>query len=246
MTKHWAVERKSLHFQLASHLRDMIMEGEFKPGERIQEQDLSDRFDVSRTPIREALMVLAAEGLLTLTPNRGARIALPTAEEIEELYPLIGALEGLAGELACARITDAEIKRISKLHKKMVAHFRRNEFVASKKLNREIHEAIFAAAGNASLTAVYQNLMIRTHSIRYFVRKSPERWNQAIEDHEQMMAALRERDGSLLGQVLREHLQHKVGMIKDALADLCEAAPASEKKTGETGSGSQKTATPLT
>jgi DNA-binding GntR family transcriptional regulator len=220
MMKHWVVERKSLHCQLASHLRDMIMEGVLKPGEKIHEQELSDRFQVSRTPIREALRVLAAEGLLTLTPNRGARIALPTEEEIEELYPLIGALEGLAGELACARITDAEIGRLEELHKKMVAHYRRNEFVASKKLNREIHEAIFAAAGNASLTSFYRNLMIRTHSIRYFVRKSPERWQEAIDDHEQMMAALRDRDGVRLGQILREHLRHKVGMIKEALGEL--------------------------
>jgi DNA-binding GntR family transcriptional regulator len=220
MTSQWVVERKSLHDQLATHLRDMIMEGVLKPGEKVQEQELSNRFQVSRTPIREALRVLAAEGLLTLTPNRGARIALSTEEEIEELYPLIGALEGLAGELACARITDAEIKRIEELHRKMVAHYRSAEFVASKKLNREIHEAIFAAAGNASLTSFYRNLMIRTHSIRYFVRKSPERWQEAIDDHEQIMAALRDRDGARLGQILREHLQHKVGMIKEALGEL--------------------------
>jgi DNA-binding GntR family transcriptional regulator len=226
MTSQWVVERKTLHGQLASHLRDMIMEGVFKPGEKVQEQDLCDRFGVSRTPIREALRVLTAEGLLTLTPNRGARIALSTVEEIEELYPLIGAFEGLAGELACSRITDAAIKRIQQLHEKMVAHYQKNEFVASKKINREIHEAIFEAAGNASLTAHYRNLMIRTHSIRYFVRKSPERWRQAIDDHEQIIRALQARDGARLGQILREHLQHKVGMIKEALAELRE--PASE------------------
>ena len=198
----------------------MIMEGVFKPGEKIQEQDLCERFGVSRTPLREALRVLAAEGLLTLTPNRGARIALSTVEEIEELYPLIGALEGLAGELACARITDAEIDRIEKLHETMLAHYKRGEFVASKKVNKEIHDAIFEAAGNASLTLQYRNLMIRTHSIRYFVRKSPERWRQAIDDHEQIISALRARDGARLGQTLREHLQHKVGMIKEALEEL--------------------------
>lgn len=220
MTSQWIVERKSLHGQLASHLRDMIMEGVFKPGEKVPEQDLCDRFGVSRTPLREALRVLAAEGLLTITPNRGARIALSTVEEIEELYPLIGALEGLAGELACSRITDAEIHRIEELHKKMVAHYRKGKFVASKKINREIHEAIFEAAGNPSLTALYRNYMIRTHSIRYFVRKSPERWRQAIDDHEQIIRALRARDGVRLGQILRDHLQHKVGMIKEALEEL--------------------------
>jgi DNA-binding GntR family transcriptional regulator len=220
MNNQWVVERKTLHGQLASHLRDMIMEAVFKPGEKIQEQDLCDRFGVSRTPIREALRVLAAEGLLTLTPNRGARIASSTVEEIEELYPMIGALEGLAGELACSRITDAEINRIEELHQRMVAHYQKGEFLASKKLNQQIHEAIFEAAGNAALTTQYRNLMIRTHSIRYFVRKSPERWREAIDDHEKIIRALRARDGLRLGQILREHLQHKVGMIKEALDEL--------------------------
>jgi DNA-binding GntR family transcriptional regulator len=226
MTSQWVVERKTLHDQLAAHLRDMIMEGVFKPGEKIQEQDLCVRFGVSRTPIREALRVLAAEGFLTLTPNRGARIALSSVEEIEEFYPIIGALEGLAGELACSRITDDEIKHIEKLHERMVARYHKGELGASKRLNREIHEAIFEAAGNAALTAHYRNLMIRTHSIRYFVRKSPERWREALDDHERMITALRARDGVRLGQILREHLQHKVGMIKEALEELRNPEPA--------------------
>jgi DNA-binding GntR family transcriptional regulator len=226
MTNQWVVERKTLHDQLAAHLRDMMLEGVFRPGEKIPEIDLCARFGVSRTPIREALRVLAAEGFLTITPNRGARMAQSSVEEIETLYPIIGALEGLAGELACARITDAEIKHIEDLHKRMVAHYRAGKIAASKKLNREIHEAIFEAAGNAPLTVNYRNLMIRTHSIRYFVRKSPERWREAIEDHEKIIGALRSRDGARLGQILREHLQHKVGMIKEALEDLRISEPS--------------------
>jgi len=226
MTSQWVVERKSLHDQLAAHLRDMIMEGVFKPGEKIQEQDLCDRFGVSRTPIREALRALAAEGFLTLTPNRGARIAKPSVEEIEELYPLIGALEGLAGELACARITDEGIRRIEGLHRRMMAYYRKGKLAETKKLNRQIHEAIFEAAGNASLTAQYRNLMIRTHSIRYVVRESAERLRESQKDHENMIAALRARDGIKLGQILREHLNRKIEMIKDALEEACSTEPA--------------------
>ena len=220
MTNAWLVERKALHDQLASYLRDMILEGLFQPGERLQEQKLCDQFGVSRTPLREALRVLAAEGIVTLTPNRGARIALSTLDEIEELYPLIGALEGLAGELACARITDAEIGHIVGLHDRMVAHYRNGEIVAFKKLNGEIHEAIFEAAQNPSLTAHYRNLMVRTHSARSIVRMSPARWREAIDDHETMIAALRKRDGDRLGQILREHLKHKIGIIREAFDQM--------------------------
>jgi DNA-binding GntR family transcriptional regulator len=226
MNSQWVVERKTLHDQLAAHLRDMIMEGVFKPGEKIQEQDLCDRFDVSRTPIREALRVLAAEGYLTLTPNRGARIAKPSVEEIEELYPLIGALEGLAGELACARITDEGIRRIEGLHNRMMAHYRKGRLAETKKLNRQIHEAIFEAAGNAALTANYRNLMIRTNSIRYLVPESAERLRESQDDHEKMIGALCARDGIRLGQILREHLKRKVGMIKDALEEARSIEPA--------------------
>jgi len=220
MNEHSQIVRRSLHDEIVTQLRDMIIDGALTPGRKVPEAQLCARFGVSRTPMREALKVLAAEGLLQLLPNRGAVVAKITRAEIEELFPIMGALEALAGELACARISDAEIARIHALHTAMVEHYKRGEWLPYPKLNRAIHEAIFAAAGNAALSSLYQQLILRTHAVRFMAKKSPARWAQAIADHAEILAALERRDGPGLAQVLSLHLRHKVETVEEALAEL--------------------------
>jgi DNA-binding GntR family transcriptional regulator len=214
------IARKSLHGELVAVLRDMILGGELKPGDKIPEAALCARFGVSRTPLREATKVLAAEGLLQLLPSRGAMVARISNAEIEELFPIMGALEGLAGEIACKKASEAEIAAIRKMHDEMVGCYERNEYASYAKLNRAIHEAFFTAARSPVLTGYFNNLIIRTHAIRFVARKSLERWREAVEDHEKMIAALEARDGPLLGELLREHLRHKIGMVNEAMAAL--------------------------
>jgi DNA-binding GntR family transcriptional regulator len=214
------IPRRSLHGELANLLRDMMVNGELKPGEKVSEQALCARFGVSRTPLREALKVLAAEGLLILSPNRGASVARVTPQEIDELFPIMGALEALAGEIACTRITPAQLAKLREMHEAMVEHYRHGESAPYLRLNRALHEKIFEIAGNHALTQMYQTLMVRIHAVRFIAKKSPERWKEAIEDHDRMMEALTARDGARLGAVLREHLRHKAGMVHEALAEL--------------------------
>lgn len=220
------IARRSLHDELVELLHDMLLAGELKPGEKVNEQALCARFGVSRTPLREALKVLASAGLVSLSPNRGASVVRITPEEIDELFPIMGALEGLAGELACARITDAEVAEIRRMHDAMVEHYERGEASKYLKLNRAIHEAIFAAAGNAELTALYHTLMIRTHSVRFIAKKSPHRWKEAIDDHVEIMDALEKRDAQRLSGLLNLHLRHKAGMVHESLHEGAEAAAA--------------------
>jgi DNA-binding GntR family transcriptional regulator len=212
------IVRRSLHDEVVLQLRDLIVEGFLKPGEKIQEAALCRQFGVSRTPLREALKALAAEGLLTLLPNRGAIVAKITPEAITELFPIMGALEALAGELACGSITEEALAELWVAHRHMVAHYERGEWAAYSKLNRGIHEAIFAAAGNPSLTALYHQLQVRTHSVRLIAQKSAARWQEAVEDHEKIMAALEQRDGKALAQTMIMHLQHKAETVKEAMA----------------------------
>lgn len=181
----------------------MIVEGDLKPGQKIPEPELCTRFGVSRTPLREALKVLAAEGIVQLLPNRGAVVAKITHEEIEQIFPIMGVLEALAGELACERISEEDLEKLRRLHKTMIGHYRRGEWLPYSKLNRAIHEAIFTAAGNASLSSIYQQLIIRIHAIRFVAKKTPERWDQAADEHEQMMEALERRDGKRLAKIMR-------------------------------------------
>lgn len=217
------IPRRSLHGELAGLLRDMMVSGELKPGEKISEQALCTRFGVSRTPLREALKVLAAEGLLNLSPNRGASVARVTPQEIDELFPIMGALEALAGEIACNRITPAQLEQLRGMHETMVEHYRQGEAAPYLRLNRAIHEKLFEIAGNSALTQHYQTLMVRIHAVRFIARKSPERWQEAIREHECMMEALIARDSVRLGSILRDHLRHKAAMVHEALAELDQA-----------------------
>ena len=211
------IARRSLHDEIAALVRDMIVRGELEPGARVPEQQLCARFGVSRTPLREALKVLGSEGLLTLLPHRGAIVAKVTPREIEELFPIMGALEALAGELACRRATAEEIAGIRDLHARMVERFAAGDRSGYARLNEAIHEAIFAAAGNSELAHLYAQLMMRIHRVRFIARMSPARWREAVEDHEAIVEALEARDGARLAAVLRAHVEHKAATVLEAL-----------------------------
>lgn len=207
MTK---IMQRNLYREVADRIGDLIEHGELAPGDRISEKQLCDRFGVSRTPLREALKVLATEGLIELMPNRGARVVRLTLKNVKDTYDLMAALEGLSGELACQYISDAEITAIRQLHNTMLEHYRNRDLLPYFKVNRQIHESILAAANNDVLQETYSNLNQRVKRVRYSKKMTERYWSQAVKDHENMMAALENRDGALLGQILRDHLCNKI------------------------------------
>jgi DNA-binding GntR family transcriptional regulator len=211
------IVRRSLAEVLADRLRDLIVAGDLSSGSKIEEPELCLQFGVSRTPLREAVKILANEGLVVLTPNRGARVATTTVDEIAELFPVMGALEGLAGELAAKRLDGKVLARIETLHAAMVTCRKIDDWLGYSKANRAIHEAIFVVAGNATLHQIYQQLMVRTHSVRFVTKQPVPAWDQAVADHEAMMLALRARDGVKLGRILRRHLENKARSVIAAL-----------------------------
>ncbi len=211
------IPRASLHHQLTARLRDMIIDGDLRPGERVPEKALCERFGVSRTPLRETLKVLASEDLLELLPNRGARVVRLTVADVDELFPIMGALEGLAGEFACTHVTDEEIAEVRALHYQMVLHYTRGQLTEYFRLNQQIHECIIEAACNPSLLRLYRGLAGRVRRARYMANMSKAQWAQAIEEHEAILAALAARDGTRLAQVLQTHLRHKCETVKESL-----------------------------
>jgi DNA-binding GntR family transcriptional regulator len=217
-----AIHRKSLHDELVTLLRNMIFEGELGPGSRIPESRLCDHFGVSRTPLREALKVLSVEGLVCLFPNKGARVVLVTRKEIEDIVPVLGILAALAGELACANIKVDELARIRSAHAQMVEYFRAGDQRSYSELNHAIHDAIFEAAGNKTLSDTYNMLQTRLRSIFFVTPKTPPQWADAVADHEEMMSALQAKDGARFAAIARRHISHKADMIRIAL-DTIEA-----------------------
>jgi DNA-binding GntR family transcriptional regulator len=211
------IVRRTLHDELLDRLRQMVIDGDMVPGEKVPEKDLCERFGVSRTPLREALKVLASEGLVTLTPNRGAMIAELTLEDLEEAFPVMGALEALSGEMACANITDREIAEIRNLHREMIAHYESRKLRAYFRANQRIHELILAAARNQTLSTLYRSLEGRIRQARFLANMSEARWAQAVQEHEGMIEALAARDGARLGSILKSHLANKFETVKESL-----------------------------
>ena len=214
-----AIERRPLFQQIANRIRIMIQDGDYEPGQRLQEKELSERFGVSRTPLREALKVLASEGLVTHEPNRGATITKLTDAELAETYPIMGALEGLAGELACQHATDGEIAEIEDLHEEMVEAHNKRALADYYEINQKIHAAIFAAARNGLLTRNYEQLTGRARRARFRGTMSEERWAQAVDEHKKILAALKARKAKALSEILRRHVDTKFETVREGLTE---------------------------
>lgn len=208
-----AKSRSSLHEMLVSRLREMIVEGRLERGARIAELQLCESFGVSRTPLREALKVLAAEGLVDLFTNRGAWVANPSLEDLRELFTVIAALDGLAGELAAVRITEEELAAIRVLHTDLVSAFHEGDRHQYFRLNQAIHDSILEAAANSALKAAHGSVSGRILGVRFRSNLSPARWDESVREHEVIMHLLELRRPTELGQFLRAHIMNKFDAI---------------------------------
>ncbi len=211
------IERRPLFEQLADRVREMILAGDYAPGQRLQEKEMSELFGVSRTPMREALKVLSSEGLVTLAPNRGAAVTRLNDDELAETFPIMGALEALAGELACTHATDEEIEHVARLHAQMIDAFSRRALADYYKVNESIHTAILEAARNSTLTKQIEQLAGRVRRSRFQGEMSDDRWRQAVDEHEHIMDRLSARDGAGLADALRRHVDTKFETVKEGL-----------------------------
>ena len=131
------IERRPLHEEVIDQLRDRIVQGELAPGARLNERVLCEQLGISRTPLREAIKMLATEGLVDLLPNRGAIVTPLKAANIADTLAVMGALESLAGELACANASDTQIGEIRALHYEMLAHHARRDLEIGRASCRE-------------------------------------------------------------------------------------------------------------
>ena len=207
-------EPSTLHANLVERIRELVIEGDLEPGAKVPERILCERFNVSRTPLREALKTLASEGWLEILPHKGARVTRLSEEDVDQMFPIMGALEALSGELACANLSEEQFAEIRALHYQMVLHYTRRELAPYFQINQLIHEKILAAAANPLLVQMYQTLSGRIRRARYVANMSEDRWAQAIEEHEEMLSALASRDGQSLANVLRRHLSNKCETVK--------------------------------
>jgi DNA-binding GntR family transcriptional regulator len=194
---------------VVEHLRNLIVEGVLAAGMKLNERELCETMGISRTPLREALKVLAAEGLIDLPPNRGATVSRMSDTEIWETFEVMSGLEALSGELAAERISAAEIDEIKALHYAMLACRTQNDLPGYYSRNQTIHNKINEAARNSVLRQMYLSINRRLLALRFKSNFHADKWDRAVHDHEEMIKALEARDGKRLGAILRQHLLDK-------------------------------------
>lgn len=211
------IEKLTLHDQVANQLRDLIIEGVLEPGSRIDETDLVDRLGVSRTPFREALRTLAAEGLLVIRPSKGSIVRKLKHDEVYSMLEVLAEIERLGGRLACERASPAELTELLNIHDRMMTLYEARDRLPYYKLNQLFHSRVAMASRNATLIEVQANIQSRLKRIRFVGNRKPEDWANAVADHEEMAAALRVREGSRLGELLATHLMRTWDRVKDSL-----------------------------
>ena len=213
----------SLHEDIVNRLREMILEGALPPGEWIAEIKLCSDLHISRTPLREALKVLASEGLVKLVQNRGAMVTEVGVEEIAELFQIMGPLEELIGRLAAVRMSEPDVAAVEAMHREMVGFHRAGRRRDYYLTNQAIHLRFAELSGNAILASTYANFAGRIRRARYLANLSDARWAESVREHAAFMMALKERDASAFGALLREHSQRTGQVVCVALRELSPA-----------------------
>lgn len=198
---------------VAERLREQIVSGELPPGTRLGEVHLARRFGVSRTPVREALKLLAREGLVEIVAHRGARVAPLEIEELARTVEVMGALERLVGELAVARATAEDVEAVQAAHGRMLEAWRQRDLPAYFTANQAVHFALVAATHNPVLLETYDRLNARIRRHRLMANLAPRRWAEAVAEHEHILELFLARDGAGLGRALAEHLDHKLAAL---------------------------------
>lgn len=211
------IVRPSLHDQVVARLRDMIVEGTLEAGARIHETDVGRHLGVSRTPLREALKVLASEGLVELIPTRGAVVRRLMQKDVHDMLTVLASLEQLAGRLACAAATDRQIAALRALHDEMMERYAARDRLRYFKLNQEIHSSFVRLTDNETLRAIHEPMQARLKRIRFIGHEGPEKWALAVGEHVLMIEALEARDGERLGDILSRHLLSSWERVRDAV-----------------------------
>jgi DNA-binding GntR family transcriptional regulator len=201
-----AVAARPLPQQVANVIRDMIIHDQLKPGERIREQHISARLQVSRTPLREALKILAVERLVEILPNRGAVVVNPGVEEIRGMLRVYSTLEALGGELACKHASAGDIAHVEQQYDRLQAAFSARDRLEYFSANQAFHVGIVAGSHNASLIELHGHLNMRLYRVRYLAIMQLPEWTSAVHQHDSIVATLKKRDGRRLARLLDDHL----------------------------------------
>ena len=209
----------AMALQAADRLRRDILRGRLEPGAPIKERDSAAELGVSRTPLREAIRMLAQEGLVVLRPARSPVVANPSYKEIVDQVQVLLALERLSGELACTAASDAELARIQSIHARFADGFDKVDPLDSFETDMAFHTSIAEASHNLALAATHRTFLARLWRVRYLTSIRRTNRARAIEQHSAILSALLARDTEALNHALDHHLGHLAEDVRDVVED---------------------------
>jgi DNA-binding GntR family transcriptional regulator len=205
----------SLHDEVAAQLRERIFAGELAPGMFLDEIALAEQMKISRTPLREALKVLTAEGLVRHEPRRGCFVNEVTEQDLDEIFPVIALLEGRCAFEAAQNATDADLAALQEMHDRLAKHAKAKRINEYYEANYQIHETIIALAGNRWLAGVIADLRKILKLARLQQLHAPGRLEQSLSEHLAVFAAMKARDAEGAEAAMRTHLTRQRGALRD-------------------------------
>ena len=190
-------------------LRQAILRGELKPGERLMELALAERLGVSRTPIREAMRKLELEGLVVMVPRRGAQVANITEKDLNDVLEVRIALENVAIEKACTRMTEEGMEAIERAAREFERMIEEKDLVNMAQADVAFHEAIYEAADNKRLMQVLNNLREQIYRYRVEYLKEDETRDELVREHRELMLAIRNKDIQAAQDISFRHIENQ-------------------------------------
>ena len=204
----------SLHEEVAARLRNMVFERQLVPGQWIDELALASDWKISRTPLREALKVLAAEGLVELVPRQGCKVTELSEDDADELFPVMALLEGRCAFEAVRKATPADVKALRKLHDVLERHAAAGSVDGYYRANHEFHTRVQALADNRWLDRATNDLRRFLRMLRGRQLNWPGRINASINEHRVLMDAIEQGDAARAERVMHDHLLAQLAALK--------------------------------
>ena len=198
-------------------LREAILKGDLKPGERLMELQLASKLGVSRTPIREAIRMLEQEGLAVTMPRKGAEVAKMTLKDMEDVLEIREALDELAVRIACEKITDEQLKRLMDAKDLFETSTRTGDVKKIAEADVSFHDVIYEATGNPKLETLLNNLREQVYRYRVEYIKDPMNYPVLIREHEAILLALKERNVKKAEIAMHEHVANQAAAVKNVI-----------------------------
>lgn len=221
------IERhQTLREKILETIRDAILKGTMKPGERVSEPELAERFGISRTPIREAFRQLESEGYLEVIPRKGAVVASLSERDVEEFYAIKIILEGFAARMAAEKLSAKDIERLESINERLQQIAKEGDVKTFFRVHNEFHEVFIKAAGNEKLYEMINHLVLRFKRLRLASLSQPGRMEISVEEHRNMIQAFKNHDGERADNLVR----HAATIGADVLIQSLHHADKAESK----------------